>query len=64
MVGKKDAKPLCHVDDVNLDDSPDLVCQIETYDFLVVTGSGTVILKAQTSDNKWIWGEDSVNIVP
>lgn len=63
LVGKS-LKPLCHVEDVNSDSLADLLCQVYTYDFLVQPGADTATLKAMTFAGIWVWGQDSIEIVP
>lgn len=63
MVGKSD-KHLCHEEDVDSDGSIDLVCQVETVQFIIESGESTAVLEAQTYDGTNINGKDSVNIVP
>jgi len=63
LVGK-DERPLCHIEDVNGDGFSDLVCQVYTWQFLVEEGVSTAVLRASTYGGLWMWGEDSVRIVP
>ncbi len=63
LVGKNE-RPLCHQEDVNADGLWDLVCQVYTWQFLVEEGTDKAVLRGQTSSGLWIWGEDSVRIVP
>lgn len=63
IVGKG-SKYLCHSEDINGDALNDLVCQVETVDFLIVEGDSTAVLEAETFDGTPVRGEDSVRIVP
>jgi len=63
MVGKSN-RFLCSQEDVNLDGLLDLVCQIETVQFMIEPGDSMVVLEGQTFDGQFIRGEDSVRIVP
>ena len=63
LVGKKE-RALCHQDFVNDDSLLDLVCQIETHDFLIEPGETEAMLTAETFAGQQIRGKDAVNIVP
>jgi hypothetical protein len=63
MVGKS-GKYLAHQEDVNGDGLADLVCQVNTVQFVMQPGSSLAILEAQTSENQPIRGQDSITIVP
>ena len=54
----------CHVRDVNNDSLDDLVCNVETADFMIEAGEDTAVLTAETFDGIPIRGEDGVQIVP
>ena len=60
----KDAVPNCGVEEVNGDDSPDLVCHFETQKAGFQDDSLTGILKGNTFDGTPIIGEGPVTIVP
>ena len=62
VAGKSD-KFLCHNEDVNDDGLADLVCQVETAEFMIEAGQGTAELTATTFDGSAIRGEDSIRIV-
>ena len=55
---------MCHEEDVNDDGLDDLVCQVETAEFLIVPGEGTAELTAETFDGTPIQGIDSIQILP
>lgn len=63
MVGKGN-KFLCSEGDVNGDTSVDLVCKVETEQFMIEVGDSTGLLEAETFDGQAIRGEDSIRIVP
>lgn len=63
MVGKS-GRFLCREQDVNKDGLTDLVCDIETAQFLIQTGASAAVLEAMLSDGRRIRGEDTVTIVP
>ena len=63
MVGKSN-KFLCHEEDVNGDGVVDLVCKVETVQFLIEVGDSVAVLEAKTFGGVEIRGEDSVRIVP
>jgi len=63
VVGNKNAKPLCHLEDVNADGRADMVCQVMTVDFLIEPGEDMATLNAKTTDGKQITGKDFVRIV-
>ncbi len=54
----------CQERDVNNDDYADLVCDVETAEFMIETGDDTVQLTAETFDGLAIKGTDSIRIVP
>ena len=56
-------KSLCHENDVDENGLPDLVCQVETDQFMVEPGADVAILKAQTFDGQSIIGRDDIRIV-
>lgn len=63
MVGKS-GKLLCHNEDVSSDGRLDMVCQVETAQFMIEPGDSIAILEAKTVSGTEIRGEDSINIVP
>ncbi len=63
MVGKSN-RFLCHAEDVNGDGLPDLVCQVETAQFMIEEGASVAVLEAETFDGQAIRGQDDVRIVP
>ncbi|MDH5564492.1 MAG: hypothetical protein OEY91_12830, partial [Nitrospirota bacterium] len=63
MVGKSD-KALCHEEDVNGDLLIDLVCKVETVQFIIEEGAATALLEASTFSSQAIRGEDMIRIVP
>ncbi|MCK5504657.1 MAG: DUF1566 domain-containing protein [Thermodesulfovibrionia bacterium] len=63
MVGKR-GKYLCHEEDVDDDGLLDLVCQVNTAQFVVETDESFAVLEAETFDGALIYGEDTVLIVP
>lgn len=63
MVGKSD-KLLSHEEDVNGDGLPDLVCQVNTAQFLIEPGDSTTLLEARTFDGTAVEGQDTVRIIP
>jgi hypothetical protein len=63
LVGK-DERPLCRAHDVNTDGLADLVCDVYAWQFLVSEGTDKAVLRAQTTSGLWVWGEDSIRIVP
>ncbi len=54
---------LCHVQDVNNDGYDDLLCDVETAEFMIEEGSDTVELTAETFDGVQIVGTDLIRIV-
>jgi len=62
MVGKGNML-LAHIDDVNGDGLLDLVCQVETAQFMIEPGEAWAVLEGQTFDGLAIRGRDSVRIV-
>jgi len=62
LVGKKE-KALCHQDDIDGNGSIDLVCQVETQQFLVEPGADTVTLTAETFSGSAVSGQDYVTII-
>ncbi len=54
---------MCHEEDVNSDGLDDLVCQVETAEFLIEPGEDTAELTAETFDGTPIRGTDSIRIV-
>jgi N-acetylneuraminic acid mutarotase len=63
MVGKSN-KLLCHEEDLNEDGLWDLVCKIETAEFMIEEGESVAVLEAETFYGAPIRGEDNVRIVP
>ncbi len=63
MVGKSD-KFLCSEKDVNGDNLVDLLCKVQTAEFMIETGDSMAVLEAQTWDGVSIRGEDTIRIVP
>ena len=63
LVGKG-VRYLCHFEDVNADNLTDLICQVNTAQFMVEEGSSTAVLEAMTVDGVSIRGQDHVRIVP
>jgi hypothetical protein len=63
MVGKS-RRPLAHAEDINGDNLLDLVCQVETAQFLIQTGDSVAVLEAETFGGTAIRGEDAIRIVP
>lgn len=62
LVGKKE-KALCHEEDSNGDGLIDLVCQVNTIEFLLEPGDSTCTLEAETYQGTPIQAEDSIQIV-
>lgn len=60
----KSGKYLCHDEDINGDQLPDLVCQVLTEEFMLEQGDSIAVLEAETVDGKLIRGQDAVRIVP
>ena len=54
----------CSAQDVNGDGLVDLLCYVETNQFVTEPGSAVAVLKARTTTNRPIRGEDSIQIVP
>ncbi len=63
MVGKS-GRLLCHEEFVNEDDLLDLVCQVETAQFIIEEGESIAVLEAATFDGIPVRGEDDIRIVP
>jgi hypothetical protein len=63
MVGKS-SKLLCHSEDVNEDALADLVCKVETAQFMIEVGDSVAVLEADTFGGASVRGEDSIRIVP
>ena len=63
LVGKSNTQ-LCHAEDVNQDSVLDLVCQVNTAQFIIEPGDSLAVLEAETYDGRDIRGEDSIKIVP
>ena len=63
MMGKS-GKLLCHVEDVNGDGLPDLVCDFETAELLLQPGDTVAVLVGKTMSGADIRGQDTVRIVP
>jgi hypothetical protein len=62
VVGKTD-KALCHEEDVNRDNLPDLVCEFEN-ELQSQVGDSTAVLEGNTFSGVPIRGEDTIRIVP
>jgi hypothetical protein len=62
LIGRVD-KFSCHTDDVNEDGRHDLICHIETVQFMIAPGESVAVLEAKTWGGQSIRGEDSINIV-
>jgi len=63
MVGKSN-RSLCHGEDINGDGRNDLVCHVETAQFMIEEGETLAVLEARTFDGRAVRGEDGVRIVP
>ncbi len=63
MVGNSN-RFLCHEELVNADDLLDLVCQVETVQFIIEVGESLAVFEAETFGGIPIRGEDTVRIVP
>ena len=63
MVGRGN-KFLCHSEDVNGDALADLVCQLETAQFMIEIGDSVAVLEAETFGGISVRGEDTINIIP
>lgn len=63
MVGKS-GRYLAHEEDINGDGLIDLVCQVETAQFIIEMGESVAVLEAETFDGTSIRGEDIIRIVP
>lgn len=63
MVGKS-GRSLCHVEDVNGDGLPDLVCNFETAQLMLQPGDSVAVLVGSTMGGVAIRGQDTVRIVP
>jgi len=58
-------KSLCHLDDVNEDGLPDLVCQVTNVSqYETVEGEAIAALEARTTDGTLVRGADRIRIVP
>ena len=62
MAGKS-GKLLCHAEDVNGDGFGDVVCQVETAQFVIDPDATEAVLNAQTFSGLMLRGRDSVNVV-
>jgi hypothetical protein len=62
LVGKS-SRYLCRGEDVNGDGLVDLVCHVETAQFMIEPGESVAILEAETFDGTSVRGKDSVTIV-
>lgn len=62
LVGKS-AKYLWHHEDVNGDGLVDVVCQVETAQFMIEPGDSVAVLEAETFDGTRVRAKDSVTIV-
>ena len=63
LVGKSN-KYLAHEEDVNGDGLMDLVCKVETAQFMIEPGESIAVLEGETFSGVPIKGEDSIQIVP
>jgi hypothetical protein len=63
LVGKSN-KYLCQPEDVNGDGIADLVCKVETAQFMIEPGDSSAVLEAETYSGMRVRGEGSVRIVP
>jgi hypothetical protein len=63
-VAGKSGRGQCHERDVNKDGLDDLVCHVETAEFMIEEGQDTAVLTAETFDGTSIRGEDNIQIVP
>ena len=63
-VAGRSSQGQCHVQDVNNDGLDDLVCNVETAEFMIEEGQDTAVLKGKTFDGTLIRGTDSIRIVP
>ena len=63
LIGKA-GRFACHDEWVNDDDLFDLVCQVETVDFIIEVGQSVAVLEAETFDGISVRGEDDIRIVP
>ena len=63
LIGKGD-RSLCQQRDVNGDGRADLVCDVQTAEFLIEPGDSVAVLEAVTVDGIPIRGEDNIRIVP
>lgn len=58
------SRHMCHEEDINDDGLDDLICQVETAEFMIEPGEGTADLTADTFDGVPVRGTDSIQIVP
>jgi hypothetical protein len=58
------SKFACAKEDANGDGFVDLVCHVETAQFMIESGSTSAVLTATTFAGQNIRGEDSIHIVP
>ncbi len=63
LIGKG-SKYSCSAQDVNSDGLTDLVCHVETAQFLIEPGDSVAVLEGQTFSGLRIRGENSIQIVP
>jgi hypothetical protein len=63
LVGKSD-KYLCHVEDLNGDSFADLLCQVQTAQFIIEPGDSIAVLEAATYSGRRLRGQDSVHVRP
>lgn len=63
MVGKSN-RFLCHEQDVDSDGLADLLCQVETAQFMIEVGDSIAVLEAANYGGDQIRGEDKIRIVP
>jgi hypothetical protein len=63
LIGRGD-KYSCATQNVNADSLPDIICHVETVQFLLQTGDSIATLEASTFGGQAIAGQDSIQIVP
>jgi hypothetical protein len=63
-IAGKSGQGQCHVQDVNGDGLDDLVCHVETAEFMIQEGQDMAELTAETFDGMQVRGEDYIEIVP
>jgi parallel beta-helix repeat protein len=62
LTSKKETA-LCHEEDINSDESIDIMCQIMTDELQIVVGQSNAILQGETYTGNLIRGEDFIKIV-